>query len=207
MSQLRQSVNFYRDEFKKPEIKLPAIQMAAIALVALVLVSIVGGYQVWSLQSLVATIEKQAASRDQLQSQYEMMEANFVEPTEDKSLLDQLQTLSKDVNQKQKLKQFLESESSKSLFSFAAVLDALANSDVGNVWLTEVSIKTTGQQYELKGISQHADAIPNYIDQLKQAEALQGTSFNVFSIERDKEKESLLHFTLSSEMIHEPDEG
>lgn len=207
MSQLRQSVNFFRDEFKKPEIKLPAVQILQITMIVLVGFIVIGSYQVWSLQGLKAKIEKQESLRDKLQEQYEKLQANFVEPTEDPSLLDRLKQLSKDVNQRQKLKQFLEAESSKSLFSFASVLDGLANSDVRNIWLTEVSIKTTGQQYELKGITQHAEAIPEYIEQLKQAEALQGTSFNVFSIERDENRDSLLHFTLSSESGDEQDEG
>lgn len=207
MLQLKQQVNFYRDEFKKPEIILPAKQMVQIAAIVLAGFFIVGGYQVWSLQALENKIAKQVGQRDRLNNQYDSLMADFVEPTEDPALLNQLNTLNDEAKQKQKLRDFLLRESGKSLFSFAAVLDDLARNDVANIWLTQVTITTTGNQYRLKGITQHADAIPEYIEALKQAEALQGTSFSVFSMERDADREAFLHFTLSSEQDDEASEG
>ena len=197
--EIKQSVNFYRDEFKKPIVKLPAKQMAQAFVVVLVGLILVGGYQTWGLQSLKAKITAQEAHRNQLSEQYEKLEAGFVEPTEDPALLARLRALNDDAVQKQKLRDFLLRESGKSLFSFAGVLDGLAGSGVRNVWLTEIHIATEGSRYELKGITQHADAIPEYIEALKQMPALQGASFSIFNIERDLKRDGLLHFTLSSE--------
>lgn len=207
MSHPKQLVNFYRDEFKKPDIKLPAKQMAVVSLLALVGFAIVGGYQVWSLQALQKKITTQESRRDQLNTQYESLLANYVEPTEDPALLNQLNRLNRDLQQKNSLRRFLEKESDKSLFSFAAVLDSLAEVAVANIWLTQITIKSTGNNYQLKGFTQHADAIPEYIEQLKQSAALQGTSFSLFSVERDKDGNDFLHFTLSSEQISEETEG
>ncbi|MCG8673103.1 MAG: hypothetical protein MI867_27185 [Pseudomonadales bacterium] len=207
MSQLRQSVNFFREEFKKPEIKLPAIQMAQIAAIVLFGFIVIGAYQVYSLAELKAKIKKFETQRDQMAAQYDSLQASFVAPKESPELLGRLDELKGDVVQRQKLKEFLSKEASKSLFSFASVLDALAMSDVSKVWLTQVKIKSTGNSYELRGVTQHAEAIPAYIEKLKEADALQGTSFNVFSIERDKKSSALLHFTLSSEKLDEQGEG
>ena len=199
MPELKQQVNFYRDEFKKPEIKLPARQMLQVFALVLAGFLVVGSYQVWELKSLKAKIAEQEKRRNQLNEQYERLAASFVEPTEDPALLAKLKKLNRDAQQKQKLRDFLLTESDKSLFSFASVLDGLAQNDVSNIWLTQISITTDGSRYELKGVTRHADAIPAYIEALKKAEALQGTSFSIFNIERDKESEELLHFTLSSE--------
>ncbi len=207
MPELKQRVNFYRDEFKKPEIKLPAQQMLQVFALVLAGFLVVGSYQVWELNSLKAKIAEQEKRRNQLNEQYERLAANFVEPTEDPGLLAQLKKLNQDAQQKQKLRDFLLTESDKSLFSFASVLDGLAENSVRSIWLTQISITTAGSRYELKGITRQADAIPEYIEALKQAEALQGTSFSIFNIERDNESEDLLHFTLSSEETHAEREG
>ncbi|PIE44070.1 MAG: hypothetical protein CSA50_02060 [Gammaproteobacteria bacterium] len=206
MRQIRQSVNFYRDEFKKPKITLPAAQMFQIIMVVLVGFLVAGGYQIWSLQVQKNHIAAQESQRNQIQAQYESMQKNFVAPKQDASLLNQIRALAENVNRTKKLKRFLEAESAKSVFSFASVLDGLAASDVRDIWLTEIGMKTSGRQYELKGITQYAQAIPDYIEKLKQADALQGTSFNVFSIEQDTDHDGLLHFTLSSEASDEQDE-
>lgn len=203
--EFRQRVNFYRDEFKKPDIKLPAKQMVLAVAGVLVALILVGGYQTWELQSLKAKIAAKEAQRNQLSEQYEKLESSFVEPTEDPALLARLKTLNQDADQKQKLRDFLLRESGKSLFSFAGVLDGLAGSSVRNVWLTEIHIATEGSRYELQGITQHADAIPEYIETLKQMPALQGASFSIFNIERDLKQDGLLHFTLSSEPPSEGD--
>lgn len=207
MSELRQTVNFYRDEFKKPEIKLPAVQMAQIIGLVLIGFLVIGGYQLWELQSLQEKIAQQEQRKNQLQNQYESLESSFVQPTEDPKLLAQLKALNDQAEQKQRLRNFLREESGKSLFSFASVLDGLAGSDVSNIWLTQIRITTEGSRYELKGITRHADAIPEYIQALKQAEPLQGTSFSIFNIERDEKSEGLLHFTLSSEESNADNEG
>lgn len=207
MPELKQRVNFYRDEFKKPEIKLPAQQMLQVFALVLAGFLVVGTYQVWELNSLKAKIAEQEKRRNQLNEQYERLAANFVEPTEDPGLLAQLKNLNQDAQQKQKLRDFLLTESDKSLFSFASVLDGLAENSVRSIWLTQISITTAGSRYELKGITRQADAIPEYIEALKQAESLQGTSFSIFNIERDNESEDLLHFTLSSEETHAEREG
>lgn len=207
MPELKQRVNFYRDEFKKPEIKLPAQQMLQVFALVLAGFLVVGSYQVWELNSLKAKIAEQEKRRNQLNEQYERLAANFVEPTEDPGLLAQLKKLNQNAQQKQKLRDFLLTESDKSLFSFASVLDGLAENSVRSIWLTQISITTAGSRYELKGITRQADAIPEYIEALKQAEALQGTSFSIFNIERDNESEDLLHFTLSSEETHAEREG
>ena len=207
MPELKQRVNFYRDEFKKPEIKLPAQQMLQVFALVLAGFLVVGSYQVWELNSLKTKIAEQEKRRNQLNEQYERLAANFVEPTEDPGLLAQLKKLNQDAQQKQKLRDFLLTESDKSLFSFASVLDGLAENSVRSIWLTQISITTAGSRYELKGITRQADAIPEYIEALKQAESLQGTSFSLFNIERDNESEDLLHFTLSSEETHAEREG
>lgn len=207
MSELKQHVNFFRDEFKKPEIKLPAKQMAQIIGLVLVGFLVIGGYQVWELEKLEEKIAKKEKLRNQMQTQYENLEANFVKPTEDPTLLAQLKALSDQAEQKQKLRNFLAKEADKSLFSFASVLDGLAGTDVSNVWLTQIRITTEGSRYELKGVTQQADAIPEYIESLKKAAPLQGTSFSIFNIERDDKSEALLHFTLSSDETHAESEG
>lgn len=207
MSQLKQRVNFFHEEFKTPVIPLPAKQMLQITAIVLVGFVIIGAYQLWSLQALKAKIAKQENLRNQVQKQYEDLQASYVEPKEDPNLLKQLSNITKDAEQKRRLKRFLENQADKSLFSFSSVLDGLAESDVSNIWLTKVIVTTSGNHYELHGITQHAEAIPAYIEKLKQAKALQGTSFSVFSIERDEKRESILHFTLSSEQLDEQSEG
>ena len=197
--EIKQSVNFYRDEFKKPDIKLPAKQVVQVVSAVLVGLILLGSYQTWELQALKTAIVVKETHRNQLNEQYEQLEAGFVEPTEDPALLARLRALNDDAIQKQKLRDFLLRESGKSLFSFAGVLDGLAGSVVRNVWLTEIHIATEGSRYELQGITQHADAIPQYIETLKQTPALQGASFSIFNIERDLKSDGLLHFTLSSE--------
>lgn len=203
MSQLKQQVNFFREEFKKPEIKLPAIQMLQIAALFLVGFLVVGIYQTWSLKDIEQRIEKQKSQQAKLEKQYQDLQAIYVEPTEDPGLLAEIKQIDDDMAKKNKLKTFLQREANKSLFSFASVLDSLSSSDVKNIWLTEIKIKTTGNQYELQGLTQHADSIPEYIEQLKKAQALKGTSFSLFNLERDEENENFLHFILSSEQTSE----
>ncbi|MDX1696321.1 MAG: hypothetical protein R3208_21325, partial [Ketobacteraceae bacterium] len=150
MAELEQRVNFYRDEFKKPDIKLPARQMFQMVVLVMVGFLVVGAYQVWELQSLQEKIARQEKGRDKLNEQYDALLANFVEPAEDPALVTRLRRLSEDAAQKQKLHDFLVKESGKSLFSFASVLDGLADNDIRNVWLTEIRISTDNKRYQLK---------------------------------------------------------
>lgn len=195
---IKQAINFYQDEFKTPEIILPAKQMLMIVGLVMVGFLIAGFYQ----NSLIRGLEEKTANYEtranQLAEQYETLQANFVEPQKDTGLLKELENIKDNIEERNKLKVFLEKEAAKTIFSFADVLYGLAVSNTKNVWLTKIMINTAGNFYQLQGKAKHAENIPDYIELLKTTEALKGTYFNLFDVEKSKQSH-LLHFVLSSE--------
>ena len=65
---MKQTINFYQDEFKKPEIKFSARQMVQTMGIVLFLMILGGGYQYWLKGDLVNSIEQVNSENKRLES-------------------------------------------------------------------------------------------------------------------------------------------
>ncbi len=203
MTPFPQQINFYREEFKKPVIILPARQIALLTLVAALLLVALGAYLNIAAEGMKKQLIIAQTQKENLTAQLQSLQDNYKEPTEDPALINQIRQLDLNIEQKQELANFLKTESSKIEFSFSAALQGLAEKHIEGLWLTEISIQSQGGRYHLRGVTQRAALIPDYIENLKTSTILRGTSFNLFDLERDSEDSELLHFLLSSERVED----
>lgn len=200
MEQFSQQVNFYRDEFKKQVIFLSSVQIAAIAGTFVVVFGVLTAIQANMMNTLEESANLALAQKQRMSDQLAIIEGNFVEPTEDPSLQNEIVEIDEKIKSKNVLVNFLGGQSRKKTFSFSSVMSGLAEKNIQGIWLTQFSIKTEGNNYRLVGNTQHPDLIPQYIDQLKTSPILSGTSFSLFDLERSEKGKDYLKFILSSEV-------
>lgn len=201
MEQFSQQVNFYRDEFKKTVIFLSSIQILLIAGAFAFVFIVLSIAQLTMMSALKEESTIAFEQKEHLRQQLDSIELNFVEPTEDPALLEEIKHIDAVIQDKEKMVFFLGGQSTKKNFSFSTVMDGLAKKNINGIWLTKLVVKTEGSQYRLVGNTQHPDLIPEYIEQLKTSDVLVGTSFALFDLERPEKGEGYLKFVLSSEDI------
>lgn len=204
---INQKINFYSDEFKPPVIALSAdkmLQYMALVLVLLALVSAALYYPIVSQETQVAQLKTRLAEK---QNELEDAKRKYPKKLINPAFETQLEELKADNSNKQRLLNYLQSDTLKHAQNFSEVFRDLKTYDHNKVWLTRVDVLNEGQSIRLTGLVSRPDVLPGYIDGLKEAYSFKGRSFNLFNLERDQDNKAYLHFILSTESGRGEDEG
>lgn len=193
-----QQINLYQPLFRKQRklFSFPfALQTLSIFILAL---SVIYGFNLNQLSGL----EQKLAANNEL----------------NKQRLTQLERLSKDLNQFQgsnkktrldQLKQELQAEGfllsvlgdvyASHSKGFAAYLEGFSRRVVDGLWISRFDMLNGGRAVKLVGGALKPDAVPRFIENLKQEKALRGTNFQVLEIDRPDKKKKWVNFSLASE--------
>ena len=82
---------------------------------------------------------------------------------------------------------------------FSGYLSGLAEINVNNVWLNEISL---AENYiKLSGSALKAERIPEYFNLFKQRQLFKGKGFDIFKIDRAQKQDWKVDFLIASEDV------
>jgi len=202
MSYLHQQINLYQPIFRKQRIMFSftsSLQATAVFFIALVGLYFLNWQHVVKLEGKI-------------------VEDNYF----NQQKLTQLAQLSNDISKFKgdasnskvgQLKQELEAE--RFLLSvlgdvyashskgFASYLEGFSRRVIDGLWISRFDMLNGGSAIKLVGGTLKPESVPEFLENLKQEEALRGTKFQILDIDRADKNKSWVKFTLASEKFSE----
>lgn len=203
MASLNQNINFYQDTFKKPVIVLP-LKTMLIGWVAITvaLFLLVGNDYLLTKQMRSENVKMQSA-RENMQSAIGKMQAQVDVMVEDPRLKSEELRLREALQGKHHFLHAVQKQANTHHVKFSEFLNALYELDHPNIWLTDIRLSALGPEMKLSGLTSKPVSVPQYLQGLNQAEAFQNLGFKVFNVERDKNSNGHLTFSVSTQHYDE----
>lgn len=179
----RQQVNLYQPVFRKQKRKFSATAMLQAAGIAVLGIGLLYGYTWWQVRqqrSELAQTDMQIAG---LTKRLDEISRQFGQRLQSKDLQAQIQSLQKQVTEKEHLRQVLQSAQFNTQ-GFSDYLAAFARQHIRGVWLTGLDITGAAEQLTLAGRSTDPELVPRYLQRLSAENRLSGIEFRSFQMSR-----------------------
>ncbi len=197
---MMQQINLYQPMFRKQKVVFSAATMLQVGLFFLIIFASIYAYQVVKIKPYKAQIVSIDQELSQLNQQVVAMETLQKNKGKSKLLENEIEKLSKALEQQERISRILSSRSFGNSSGFSSYLESFARRHVEGTWLTDVNISQGGTLLGLKGKTLSSELVPVYIQSLAKEKNLQGASFNVMELARvEKEDgESEISFLIST---------
>jgi len=192
---MMQSVNFYLQEYRPKPLTFDS-RFALLALVATLILFI--GFGVFKSSHLTSQNEqlkqKQAELKklqaDQIVIQQQMRIAN-----EKASIDEQIANRQRSLTSYRKILANMQQPGTQEITPYSLILQQLSEQKSRMVWLTQININA--QSLSLQGSSTKTDAIPRYVESLKNSDSLK-RQFDELKVERDEKDSRFVNFSLTN---------
>ncbi len=193
-----QQINLYLPEFRPSREPLRTIHMAWGLLgifIVLILVSVFNSHQhTQLLQQLTQAQQAQQTLQAQLQI---LTPQKSAQPDVNVDVDAKIQQLQKVLQRRQQVFAMISSQSLGNQKGFSAQLTTLAQASLNTISLETFSLQRGGTYAELSGKARSADQIPLYLQKLRTDPSFANVGFGVMNVERDKNNNGLLQFSLA----------
>ena len=193
-----QQINLYQAAFQKKGVMVSAQQVLFAG--AGLLVLLIGVTMFYYIQIMQLESEVEVAKSEQLDktSQLETLQKQVQARSKSKKVLNNIETLTIEIANKQKVLQILSNQKFGNTKGFTEHVKGLARQRVDGMWLTGISISRGGEHLALTGLTQQAKLLPQYLQKLSSEEAFLGKEFETLSILRNQNNTKWLDFNLRS---------
>ena len=196
-----QQINLYQPMFRRQKKVFSAVTMLQIIGFFAVILAATYGYAAAGLQPFRNELQKADADFAKLTRQIELYRASFPEEGKGKLLETEIARMTKELEERRKLKEALASGSFGNVGGFSGLFEALARGHVDGAWLTGIRIGKGGQMISLSGKAVDPELIPVYIRRLSDTPAFQKRAFNVLELARSEAEgeTGLINFNIATE--------
>lgn len=187
---MSQQINLFNPVFLKQKKHFSAVTMVqglAVILGGAVLVAL---YARLTLHEVDAQAVASTAQLAQTRAQLAKVSADYAPRQKDKSLEQQLEQLTVQVEAQRQALKTVERQDFGNARGYAEYMQAFSRQIIDGVWLTGFSITGAGTDIEVRGRSLKAELVPAYIGRLRAEPAMQGKSFANFSMNLGAEDKS-----------------
>lgn len=194
-----QEINLYQDRFKEKTIWLSFNHMLIVTGLLLAFL-VISGY--WYNSQLRMAEQKNRALTDSRERSTKLLAA---EQEKLQSLLSnnqidtQISKVSSAIAQHKRINDFVSKNQFGSGQGFSSDLIGLAEINIKNVWLNEISL--AGDYIKLAGSALKAEVIPEYFNQFRQSELFEGQVFEVFQLDRKPAQNWKVDFLIASQAL------
>lgn len=195
---MRQEVNLYTSDLRPRKEPLVFRQLAWSA-AALVVMFAVAGLWLWHRHhALLAEQASLQVSVSALQADDDRLAKAVGAMHIDPALSRSVASLKSDIDQRLRLLSQIHRLSGAGQMGFSPYLTALARQSASDLWLREVVLNGSTGDVTLSGRTTKPEAVPDYLERLRQEAAFKGKSFAEFDMQRD-DKKPILDFVLSTQ--------
>lgn len=196
-----QRIDFYFDEYRPKPLSFDsrfAAFICALCLLGLLLIGWIGSNQVEDLRQRHKSRQVQA---DKMQQQLLNVQEKLAKKAKAKDLQSEINSAQQELNSYRKVLSTVNLPSSQFSVNFSQVLTDLSKRKAEAVWLTKIDL--AGQNLSLSGVATKTDAVPRYVDELKEADSLRRL-FDELKVERDENNRNVINFQLlNGRLTHE----
>ena len=193
---IQQQINLYQPMFRKQKKVFSASSMLGVFVAAMIVFAGVYGFAHWN----VYTLEQQS---ELLQQQYVQEEMRLEElakryPVKSKSkrVEQQLKDLQRERQSKQYLVNTLIGRSIGNSDGFSDYFAGIAKQRLPGMWLTRLELDAGGDIIGIYGSTLKPELVPQFLQALAAEDSFRGSSFRIFSMQRDAEKDNTVSFAL-----------
>jgi len=194
-----QQVNLYTEEFRPQRALLSLGQLLACLGMTLLVLMLLSLWLNASLSSAAAESRLQSDRSEDMQRRVDELAARVALLKQDESLVTANKRLKAQVNARENMLRTLDSVAIRDDAGFSPFLIGLARQKVDGLALSKISLAAAGRSMILEGETNSAEAVPTYLEKLRNEPIFLGRSFTLFDIETDAENLRSIHFRLQSE--------
>ena len=182
---MKTRINLYLEELKPKREFLTltnvVICWAALIVVLVIVVGIFGHLNQTSKERVLVLQSQLDQGKNQLTQAQQALERK-----QDKSpLLRRIEKKKEEIQEKQRLLDFMLTKTAQAKFDYAQVMTDLAGNTHREVWLKE--FKFVGDEITLVGAATHGSAIPEWLNGLKDTDYFSAKAFSLLEVEKQKE--------------------
>lgn len=201
---MKQSVNLYTEAFRPSREWLTPGSMVVVLLAVITLVVAAWGvaqYRLTDAEAALAELEQRETRKEQA---VERLQGEVEERRKDPALEDKVARLEQRVQDRRRLVERADTVARSSSEGFSPYLEGLARQSLEDLWLTRIRVNLMRDRLGLVGRTRDGQAIPDYLQRLKEEAVFEGRRFARFSIDRS-EKGAALNFEVASTRDSEDD--
>jgi len=186
---MMQQINLYQPMFRKQRVVFSAVTMLQVGIFFLLVFSSLYAYQIVKMKPYGTQLVNLETELSQLNKQVTELEASQKSKGKSKLLENEIEKLSKELEQRERISKILSSRTFGNSSGFSPYLESFARGHVEGTWLTDVNIKQGGASLGLKGKTLSSELVPVYLQRLAEEKNLTGSSFNVMELARVEKEE------------------
>lgn len=192
----RQEVNLYTLDFRREEQAFSFRAITRYAVIFFGLLMLVEGYTAWEWWNNAATLQDLQAQEQTVNKR--LLTLKQTQPLSQRPKLEQeLARLQTKIQQRRELQEIMGGQKFGNFDGFSEHLMGLARQSNGNLALTHFDLLEGGNVLQLQGWTKQAQAVPDYLQQLRTESSFESVRFGVLRIERDDKYKHKLKFVLS----------
>ena len=194
-----QQVNLYTDDFRPKKVVLSLEQIILISVSVIILVVLTTLFLNASLAKSEQRIQREQERVEKLNSQLSKLEDKAKLLRQDDSLMAANQRLSAQLDARRQMIEVLDRVVVKDDEGFSNILLSLARQKTEGLWLTSIQVGASGKNMTIEGTTLNANAVPAYLQNLRQEDGFLGRTFTLFNLDADPDKTNRLDFSLRSQ--------
>jgi len=195
-----QQINLYTNEFRPQKVVLSLEQIILLPIASMLILI---GLTFWlnlGIDQTRQSLSSQEDKRQKMQLKLDDLELKARSQKKDESLVSANRRLSETIAARQKMIDMLDTVVVKDDEGFSNLLISLARQKTDGLWLSSLSLASSGKEMTLKGTTKSASSVPGYLQNLRQEPSFIGRSFTLFELDQDTNYTNRIDFTLRSEI-------
>ena len=193
--QARQEINLYALEFHRGDQAFSFAFISRCCIAFFVALLLVEGFTTWLFWQQQDQLVKLRASEQQINVRLTALKQ--AQPLSQRPKLEsQLTKLQQQVQQRQELQRIMGGQEFGNFDGFSPFLVGLARRANANVSLTHIYLQDGGKALQLRGWTRVPEAVPQYLQDLRQENSLENVRLGVLAIEKDPQHSHKLKFSV-----------
>jgi len=190
---MKQFVNLYTNDLRPKKEVLPLKQVGILSVISLIAIVAI----IVSLNTQNTRLEKEAntikSEQTKLQENVKMLSQVLLERRADDALKQQLELLKQQKSSFTRLLAKLTKDKETKSARFSDFMEALAEIDLSNVWLSEFQL--TGEQLDIVGYLANEKDLSDWLAKFNQQPLLRGRDFSKMRVSQQENKSWLFELT------------
>ncbi len=195
---MMQQINLYQDQFRQKRQPLSSVAILLILLLSCVALTALQYVNKMGVPPLRAELDGLNQEQADLVAKIAVAERAAKPKPVDKILLKKVQQLDSRLQFSKKLLAALTDTAKTNTRGFSLYFDAIANQHITGTWITNISISNGGHQFGFSGKAITPELIPDYIQNLSDADAFNNYSFNIFEMKRSEKEPAVIDFNVAT---------
>ena len=194
----KQQVNLYQSEFRKEKKPLSAHNLLQAVVVITVLLTAVYAFSYWQVTIAEQELASLKLQKQQVEQRIAELKKTHIPLAKNPRLTQDIQRYQQWVNVRQQAINVLSEKRFGNTEGFANYFTGLAKQRLEGVWLTELSFNEGGSKLGMQGRALKPELVPKFLQRLSNEDIFTGTRFRSFVMNREKETEQQIDFSLQS---------